>query len=426
MVAITGIGVISPSGIGLEQYWGNLKAGTSGITVIDLFDGIGTPGGIGGQCREFNDASIKSTYLKSQRKSIKVMCREIQLGVASANLALEDSALPMDQIDHSRLGVEFGANLMLSPPDVLCDAAFASRDENNEFNVPKWGSTGLFKLEPLWLLKYLPNMPACHIGINADARGPSNSVTMDEASGNLSLSEAKSIIERGLADIMIAGATGTRLNAVKSMHAGLWDQLASGPTPGEASKPFDLNRNGQVVAEGACSFILETTEHAKARGAKILGYLLGTGASCVVDHNGQPNFKQALINAMRAALKKAKLKPEDIGSINAHGLGSTDLDPQEAAAILEVFGSYGKEVPVTAIKSFIGNTGSACGTVELAASIAAFADNLVPFTLNYKTPDPACAINIVHGEPVTPKNKIVMKLSVTRLAQAAVSIVEGV
>ena len=332
----------------------------------------------------------------------------------------------MDKIDHSRLGVEFGANLMLSPPDVLADACFSSRDEAHEFSVPHWGSTGLFKLEPLWLLKYLPNMPACHIGINADARGPSNSVTMDEASANLSINEATSIIERGLADIMIAGATGTRLHAVKSMHAGLWDQLASADEPSQASRPFELNRSGQVVAEGACSFILETVEHAKARGARILGYIRGGGASCVIDHDGTSNYKQAFVNAMRAALRKAKLKPEDIGSINAHGLGTTELDPFEAEAILEVFGSYGKEIPVTAVKSFIGNTGSACGTVELAASIAGFAENLVPQTLNYETPDPACPINVVHGAPVTPKNKIVMKLSITRLAQAAVVIVEGV
>src|SRR5690606_9693160 len=146
----------------------------------------------------------------------------------------------IDRIDHSRLGVEFGANQMLSPPYVLKDGCFNCVDETDDkFHFERWGDDGLGRMEPLWLLKYLPNMPACHIGIFADAQGPNNSLTQAEASGNLVLGEAMRIIGRGNADIMIAGTTGVRIHAVKALHAALWDTLAAGPEdPARRSRPF--------------------------------------------------------------------------------------------------------------------------------------------------------------------------------------------
>src|SRR5690606_389251 len=162
--------------------------------------------------------------------------------------------------------------------------------------------------------RYLPNMPACHIGISNDARGPSNSITLDEASGNLALGEAFRIIVRDRADIMIAGTTGTRLHAVKTIHAALWDELAASDQPPESwCRPFDRDRNGQVVAEGACSFILEEESHAQSRGATILGTVLGAGSSCVIDRAGKPDPRQALTNAMRAALRDAGIEPDQVG-----------------------------------------------------------------------------------------------------------------
>ena len=190
------------------------------------------------------------------------MCREIQFGVASASLAIENSGLDLEAIDHERFGVDFGANLMFSPPQVLKDPCWLCVDEGDAefyFKHEQWGTKGLSNLEPLWLLRYLPNMPACHIGIYADARGPSNSITVNEASGNLAVAEAFHVIMRGLADTMIAGTTGTRIHPVKSMHAALWDILAEhGDDPPETwSRPFDKTRTGEVLAEGACSLILE-------------------------------------------------------------------------------------------------------------------------------------------------------------------------
>lgn len=426
-IVITGIGVLSPIGIGVDAFWDSLSNGRSGVHHGELFPGFAAPGGVGGEVRDFTDESAKKVYLKEQRKNLKAMCREIQLGVASALLALKESKLDLEQIDHERLGVEFGANLMLSPPDVLVEGCVACCEEgDNQFQTGRWGQQGLAKMEPLWLLRYLPNMPACHISISADARGPSNSLTLDDASGNTVIGEARRILLRGIADIMIVGGTGTTLHPIKTLHLALWDDLAKTPeAPEERARPFDLNRAGRVVGEGACSLILENRAHAEARGAKIWGRILGVGSSCVTNSDQSGNYRLALANAMRAALRDAGLKPEEIGHINAHGLGTKDVDTAEAQAILDVFGEdLGKRIPVTALKSFMGNSGAGSGLLELAGSVVSLTHGVIPPTLNYDTPDPSCPLNIVAKQPKATTNRVVLSVNVTRIGQAAASIVE--
>ena len=426
-VVITGIGVLSPIGIGIDSFWRNLSEGRSGVTQCSLYPGFGAPDGVGGAVADFTDESARKIYLKDQRKNIKAMCREIQLGVASASLALQHSAVSLDAIDHERLGVEFGANLMLSDPNILAPGCEACCEEGtSNFQFERWGQEGIPKMEPLWLLRYLPNMPACHISISSDARGPSNSLTLDDASGNAVLGEAMRIVLRGHADVMITGATGTTLHPIKTMHLALWDDIARTPAaPGSRCRPFDRDRSGRVVAEGACSFILEDRAHAERRGAKIWARLLGTGSSCVFSPTGVTGMRAALANAMRSALRDASLTPDKIGHINAHGLGTKEADIEEAAAILDVFGSeLGRRVPVTAPKSFMGNSGAGSGTLELAASLVGLSRGLIPHTLNYDTPDPACPLNIVSGQPRETDNRIVLNINVSRAGQASAAIVE--
>src|SRR5580698_4893941 len=429
-VVITGAGVVSPLGIGYETFAKNLLEGKSGISRLESVSYSGAPKNVGGEIKDFTDATAKNEYLKKQRKSIKVMCREIQFGVASASMAIENSALDMDAIDHERFGVEFGANLMFSPPDVLKDPAWHCVDEGDtefRFRLKHWGSQGISNLEPLWLLRYLPNMPACHIGIYADARGPSNSITLSEASGNLAVSEAYHVIQRDLADLMIAGTTGTKIHAVKSMHAALWDILAEhgNDPPATWSRPFEKSRTGEVIAEGACSLILEEEEHAKRRGATILGRVLGSGSSCAFDRNGHVCVTRALVNAIKAALRDSGLTPDQIGHINAHGLGTPLMDKDEADAIHEVFGSLADKTPVTALKSSLGNSGASCGTIEIAGSLAGMKEGVVPPTLNYRVPDPECRLNIVSDKPRAVSNRIFLNVNVTTMGQASALIVEA-
>lgn len=418
---------MSPIGVDVDTYWKNLAAGRSGIIETTLFPGFASPNQAGGQVTEFTDESARKVFLKDHRKNLKAMCREIQLGVASAMQALANSKLDLDAINHERLGVEFGANLMLSAPDILaspCDACITP--EHSSLQLPTWGHVGLPKMEPLWLLRYLPNMPACHISIGSDARGPSNSLTLDDASANTVIGEAQRILERGAADIMITGSTGTTLHPIKTMHLALAHELAT--TPIEASKrsrPFDRDAAGRVVAEGACTFILETRAHAEGRQAPIFGRVVGTGGGVVTTRQGEPLFREALVRAMQAALRAAGVTVEEIGHINAHGLGVKAVDAAEAAAILDVFGQdLGRRVPVTAIKSLIGNSGAGSGSMELAASVLGLRNGVIPPTINCDNPNPDCPLNIVRGEPLKTSNKIVLNLNVTRVGQASAAIVE--
>jgi 3-oxoacyl-[acyl-carrier-protein] synthase II len=429
-VVITGVGIVCPLGIGFDTFGANLLSGKSAVGQLECTPYSGSPHNIGAEIKDFNDTTAKTQYLKAQRKSIKVMCREIQFGVASASLAIENSKLDLAAINHERFGVEFGANLMFSPPEVLKDAAWtcvSPDDPSFSFQYEDWGGKGIRSLEPLWLLRYLPNMPACHIGIYADARGPSNSITLNEASGNLAVSEAFHVIQRDLADVMIAGTTGTKIHSVKSMHAALWDILAQhgNDPPATWSRPFEKSRTGEVIAEGACSLILEEEEHAKRRGATILGRVLGAGSSCAFDRNGHVCVTKALVNAMRAALRDAGLTPDQIGHINAHGLGTPQMDKDEADAIHQIFGPHAEKIPVTALKSSLGNSGASCGTIEIAGSLAGMREGVVPPTLNYRVPDPDCRLNIVADKPRPVSNRIFMNVNVTTMGQASVLIVEA-
>jgi 3-oxoacyl-[acyl-carrier-protein] synthase II len=422
-VAITGVGVISPIGIGREPFWANLASGRGGVGPVDhqVQGAAAVPGGfVGAEVSDFDEQIAREFLPKNQRKSIKVMCRDIQMGTASAMQAVNDAALDMASIDHERIGVEFGANLMYSPPMQLRDPCWGCVDEQHTFVLSKWATEGISRMEPLWLLKYLPNMPACHIAIFVEAYGPSNSVTQNEASGNLALGEALAVIQRGAADVIIAGATGGRLRQFKVIHATLWKELGYHPEdPAASCRPFDVARTGQVVGEGACSFVLEAEEHARARRATILGLLTGSGSSCVAG-----NRRQAVVNAMRAALRSAELSPGDIGHINAHGLGDPAADLEEALAIHDVFGASGAQTPVTSLKGAIGNTAAACGTIELAGSLLGLQQGVIPPTLHCDTPDPECNLNVVRDEPRSTKNRSVLNVNFTRFGQASAVIVQ--
>ncbi|MGQ0635469.1 MAG: beta-ketoacyl-[acyl-carrier-protein] synthase family protein [Planctomycetaceae bacterium] len=424
-VVVSGIGVVSPIGVGIDEFWQSLRSGQSGIREIEMLSYSPVPRRIGGEVREFNPSAFTST--REQKKAIRVMCREIQLGFAAATLALGDASLKDGGVEPERLGVEFGANLMLSPPEDLAEACFSCINEaDHVFHYEKWGEVGLGKMFPLWLLKFLPNMPACHIGIAADARGPNNSITLDEASANLVIGEALRVLARGHADVMITGSTGTRLHAVKSIHAVMWDALASsGDNPTEACRPFDLHRTGQVVGEGSGVLILEEAEHARARGARIYGRILGAGSSCAVSSEGHGDLRRAMALAMQNALADAGVKPHEIGHINAHGLASKEADRAESLAIHDVFGDYATRVPVTALKSYFGNAAAGCGSLELAGSLVALKHGMIPPTLNYRVPDPECRLNVVADGPRATSNRVFLKISVTRMGQASAVVAAG-
>jgi len=414
-VVITGVGVVSPVGIGVDAFWASLEAGKSGIGVIDA-PYTALPHKMGAMVPDFKFKDIITD--RDQRKRQKVMCREIEMGVASSRLALTHAGIDKENTDRTRLGVEFGAGLMMSPPSELEDGVhICTNNEAHEFKFDKWGDRtdgGLGKMDPLWLLKYLPNMPACHITINEDAQGPSNSLTMDESAGMNCISEAVRIIGRGHADVMIAGSTGTHIHPIKSIRSILWGIFSLEGI----CRPFDVRRSGEVAGEGSGSLILEEESHAVGRGAKILGKILGAGVSCGISPQGRPDFRRALVLAMKSAFRDAGLTPADIGHINADGYGSPELDLAEAQAIHEIFGRLAPEIPVTALKSVLGNSGAGCGLLEFAGSLIGLQHGVVPATLNSDQTDPACNLRVV-TQPLAVKNKTFLKLSATREGQGA-------
>ena len=430
-VVITGIGVVSPLGVGVEPFLESLKAKRSGVGVItDVMDTSAAPGNVGGEVPDFDDGVTKAAMPKRQRKFVKVMCREIELGVVSALSAVEHSGLDLDAVDRSRMGVDFGANLMFSPPDVLADAVAACADglpdAAPDFEFHRWGREGMKLMEPLWLLKYLPNMPACHIGIALDARGPSNSLTLGGASGNAALSEAAHVIERGRADVMVAGTTGTHVHPVRTVNAALLGDLASGDGPPETwCKPYDEHRLGEVVGEAACTVILEERGHAEARGATILGELLGCGSACVSEADASGRLGEALHVAGRAALRDAGLSPGDLGHINGHGVGSRTADAAECGGLAALLD--GADVPVTGLKGFTGNAGSGSGVQELAASLLMLREGLIPVCLNHHAAGPdAAGLRFVTGDHAEHGgNTTFLNLNATRGGQASAAIVRA-
>ena len=423
-VVISGLGPICPLGIDLDSLWTSLESGTSGVRRVASLPADEMKSPFGGEAWDFTGdieqfGELERGTQRLIRKGMRMMCREIQMGVAASQKALEHAKLDLETVDPERIGVVYGCDYIQTTPDEYGDAVRQCLDEDGSFDFGRWAEHGIPQMNPLWLLKYLPNMPASHIAIYNDLRGPNNSLTMREPAGNQAITEAYFAIERGHADCMLAGSTGTRIHPLKSVQASMQEACAGpGMDPDKVSRPFDLERQGMVMGEGAGAILLERRENAVARGATIYGEIIGYGASTVIDADGTPRIDRALENVARQALETAEITPSDVGHIHAHGLSCPMTDAQEAAAIQAVFGDRDSPVPVVAAKSYFGNLGAGSGTVELISSLLAFQnDHLFP-VLNYETPDPACPLNLVLDTNTSPGDSV-LNLSVSPQAQAS-------
>jgi len=412
-VVITGIGVVSPIGIGTEQFWTSLLEGRSGVRSLGALGDEGLPANIGAPVRDLH----AEQYVRP-RKSLKLMGRDIQLAFVAADLACSDAGFGASPVDPERLGIVFGADMMPGNLDEMVPA-YRSCMPNGKFDVKLWGQKALAEMFPLWMLKYLPNMPACHIGIAHDARGPNNSLTLGEVSSLAAIAEAMRVIERGQADAMIAGGTGSRIHPVVRGRQKIFWPSQRGDDPAAASRPFDADRDGMVHGEGAGAFLLEGRDHAEARGATVLARILGYASAFETRARGVPLEGRAMRTTIRAALEDAGLQPADVGHVNAHGLSAKLDDELEAQAIRDTLG----DVPVTAPKSYFGNLAAGGGAVEMAASVLAFQRGQVPPTLNYEHPDPNCPIHMIHGQPMPLGRPIALMLNHARVGQSTAMVV---
>lgn len=391
-VFVTGMGLVSPIGSDLDSVWESLKNQTSGISKIENLDCRPFPFDSGGEVRDFtgtidNYGTLEKKLQRSIKKNMKVMCREIEMGVAASQKALQHSGLGDDR-DPERCGCLFGCDYILTRPEEYADGLRNCREvTGSEFSISEWPKHGLGKVNPLWLLKYLPNMPNSHVSIYNDFRGPNNSITDRDASMNLSIAEAASIIRRGAADVMIVGATGTRLHPLRTAHAVLLEKIAEEQDdPTKMARPFDQASDGMVLGEGAGAIILESQEHAEARGARTWGEVLSCGAAMVSKGNaGEAYIEKASSLALNKALTGCETPPEE-WHIHAQGLGIPESDAGEAAAISSLLEHSSSKASVTAAKSYFGNLGAGSAAVEIICSLLAIEHGELFPILNLNSP----------------------------------------
>ena len=421
-VVITGIGQVSPLGIDNDVVWQVLQNQTSCIRKLQRIPANVIPTSVGGEATEFTGAieqfgELEKIKKRTIKKGMKLMCREISMAVAAAQHALNSAGYNEGGYEPEKSGCVFGSDYIMTTPDEFEDGINKCR-EHGKLQFERWGSEGLPKVDPLWLLKYLPNMPASHVAIYNDLRGPSNSLTMREASANLAVGEGLTTIQRGAANMMLCGSTGTRIHTVRSIHMSLQEPLADNPeNPAAACRPFDANRDGMVIGEGAGAIILESLDSAKARGANILGEALCGCSSTVSSKNGVADYETSFFNVIDGCLQKLG-KDFPLGHIHAHGLSNSILDAAEAKAINRIFG---QNVPVTALKSYMGNLGAGSGLIEMIASLQAMNRKWLFPVLNYQTPDPECPIRIAKGGE-DPGHSF-MNLNITPQGQASAIVI---
>lgn len=412
---ITGMGIVSPLGSNPDAFWDALMTGKSGIAPLAAHD-LGTyPATFGGEVRHLD---VKKHI--TPRKALKVMSREIQLAYIAAGFAMEDAKLEPGAIDPQRFGVVFGSQMLYGLPDELA-GIFGSVVARGPFSLHTWGQRFPLDMFPLWMLAFLPNMPACHIAIAQQSWGPNNTIVQGNVSSMLALLEARSLIQRGWTDVVLVGGVGSRLNPTRQVYTSA-RHLSRNPDPVTACRPFDLHRDGTVLAEACSVVVLENRRHAERRGARILGKILGGGRTFEIStsENYGPT-PEAIAQAMRLALGRARVAPNDLRFLVAHGGGLPDSDRHEATAIARVV----PQVPVTAPKSLYGDAGPGSGALELATGLLTSQHRRLPATLNYSTPDPDCPIRVHKGEPLALPGSVGMVLAQATTGQAAAVVLAG-
>ena len=375
-VVVTGLGALSPIGIGKENFWQACLAGKNGIGKITHFDPTGYTSQIAGEVQDFDPAQF------IDKKEIKRMDRYTQFALAAAKLAFEDAQLK--EIDSSRTGVFVGAGI--GGMDTL----------HNQYE--KLFSKGPSRISPFFIPMMIANMAAGNIAIAFKLQGPCECIVTACASGTNAIGDAYRVIQRGEADIMFAGGTEAAISPAGVSGFAAMKALCSdhNDDPAHASRPFDKNRSGFVMGEGSGIIVLEKLEHALARGAHIYAEIVGYGRNDDAYHITTPApGGQTQAKCMQLALDDARLKPEDIDYINAHGTSTHFNDQGETEAIKSVFGEHAYKLAVSSTKSMTGHMLGAAGGIEAVATILSVENDIVHPTINYETPDEGLDLNYV-------------------------------
>lgn len=377
-VVITGMGAISPLGNSVAHMWDGLATGQCAIDYITRFDTRDFPYVIASEVNNFDPLD----YMDA--KTARRMARFAQFAVAAAGEALHDSGLNLESADHSRIAVSIGSSLggvAVSEPEAV---QFEARNR-------KRLST------PLYLTIHIANMAACQVAITYGLHGPSTTPVAACATGTYAIGEAARMVHRGDALVAVAGGTDAGITPLTTMAFGIIGAIAPpGDNPKTAVRPFDANRNGTAGGEGCGIVILESLDHALGRGAHIYAELVGFAATEDAHHVTAPDPDATWASlAISRALEDAELAPHDVGYISAHGTGTPLNDEAETRAIKRALGEHAYRVPVSAIKSMLGHTAGAAGALAVIGCVKTIETGIIPPTLNYTTPDPACDLDYV-------------------------------
>lgn len=388
-VVVTGLGGITPLGTGIEKTWYGLCQGVSGIDRISRFDTSALKIKIGGEVRDF------SPELFLDRKQIRRMDLYIQFAIAATIMAIEDAKLKLSPENAARCGVMVGSGLGgISTIEQSCQA------------IAKNGS----RLSPFFIPSVLINMASAQIAMLIGAQGPNFGVMSACASGAHSIGEAFNAIQRGDADVMIAGAAEAGLTPL--MFKGVEAMMVASTRnnePQKASRPFDRDRDGLVSGEGAGVIVLEELESALSRRANIHAEMISYGLTCDAYHITAPDPEgSGLARAMEMALARARIPPQEVDYINAHGSSTPLNDLAETRAIKKVFKEQSRRIPVSSIKSMIGHLWGAAGAVEAISTILSIKEGIIPPTINYETPDPECDLDYVPNQARRAKIKVAL------------------
>ncbi len=374
-VVITGLGVVSPIGTGKENYWRALEAGTNGVSHITSFDVSDFPVRIAAEVQDFDP----TLYLP--KKDARRADRVIQFAVAASQMAMDDAGLSKDQLDPYRFGVYIGSG----------QGGIATCFDNFEALITQ----GYRKVSPFFIPMMISNMSAAYVAIQQNAKGPNMCVVTACASSIHSLGEAYRTIQRGDADVMLAGGTEAGVKAICVAGFAAMKALSTrNDDPQHASRPFDQDRDGFVIGEGAGILVLEELEHAKARGAHIYGEFKGYGSTCDASHITAPDPEgEGAIRAMKMVLQEAQWDSVDL--INAHGTSTGLNDAMESRAIRHIFGDETPKILVNSTKSMVGHGLGAAGGMETVAAIQSLEEGIVHPTLNLDNQDPNCPVTVV-------------------------------
>jgi len=376
-VVVTGLGTLNPLGHDPAATWAAIRAGRSGIGPITLFDAAGYETRIAGEVKGFDPVA------RFGRKEARRMTRLTQLALAAAGQALADAGLGDDPAIRHRAGVVIGSGMGALDPIHEAADTLAAR--------------GPGRLSPFFVPMMLADTPAAAISIAHGLTGPNLAIYTACASGNNAIGEASAMIRRGAADVMVAGGAEACILPLALAGFGVMGAISTrNDEPQRASRPFDAGRDGFVVSEGAALLVLEERGHALARGATVYGELLGYGSSADAYHITMPGEAgEGAAAAMAAALADAGLTPADVDYINAHGTSTPLNDRAETAAIKRLFGEHAAGLPVSSTKSMTGHLLGAAGALEAMLCLLALRDGLIPPTINYEQPDPACDLDYV-------------------------------